>query len=69
MEAALARLLKAQGGSGSYREVLADLEQLRAVHFQTRGKTWLWRTELPGQAYDAFRAVGMRPPARVQALT
>jgi len=69
LEAALARLLKTQGSSGSYREVLADLEQMRAVHFQTRGKTWLWRTELPGQAYDAFHAVGMRPPSRIQPLT
>jgi transposase len=69
LEAALARLLRTQGSSGSYREVLADLEQMRAVHFQTRGKTWLWRTELPGQAYDAFHAVGMRPPPRIQPLT
>ena len=69
LEAAFARLLKSQGSSGSYRQVLADLEQLRAVRFETRGKTWLWRTELTGQAYDAFRAVGVRPPARVQPLT
>ncbi len=69
LEAVLARLLKAQGSPGSYRQVLDDLEQMRAVCFETRGKTWLWRTELPGQAYDAFRAVGMRPPARVQPLT
>jgi transposase len=66
LEAALIRLLKAQGSSGSYRDVLTDLEQMRAVRFETRGKTWLWRTELTGQAYDAFRAAGMRPPARVQ---
>ena len=69
LEAALARQLKAQGSSGSYREVLADLEQMRAVRFEARGKAWLWRTELPGMAYDAFRAVGLRPPPRVQPLT
>jgi transposase len=68
LEAALARQLKAQGSSGSYREVLADLEQMRAVRFEARGKAWLWRTELPGMAYDAFRAVGLRPPPRVQPL-
>jgi len=69
LEVALARQLKAQGSSGSYREVLADLEQMRAVRFEARGKAWLWRTELPGMAYDAFRAVGLRPPPRVQPLT
>jgi transposase len=69
LEAALARLLKAQGSSGSYLQVLANLEQMRAVRFETRGKTWLWRTEFTGQAFDAFRAVGVRPPARVQPLT
>lgn len=68
LEAALARLLKSQGSPGSYREVLTDLEQMRAVRFETSGKTWLWRTELTGQAYDAFRAAGMRPPARVHPL-
>jgi hypothetical protein len=69
LEAALARQLKAQGSSGSYQEVLADLEQMRAVRFEARGKAWLWRTELPAIAYDAFRAVGLRPPPRVQPLT
>jgi len=69
LETALARQLKAQGSSGSYWEVLADLEQMRAVRFEARGKAWLWRTELPGMAYDAFRAVGLRPPPRVHPLT
>lgn len=68
LEAALARLLKSRDTSDSYREVLADLEQLRAVRLETRGKTWLWRTELPGKAYGAFQAVGVRPPPRVQSL-
>jgi len=68
LETALARLLKDHGSSSSYREVLTDLEQMRAVRFETRGKTWLWRTELPNQAYEAFRATGLRPPARVQTL-
>jgi hypothetical protein len=29
----------------------------------------LLRTELPGRAYDAFQAVGLRPPPRLQSLT
>ena len=66
LEAALQRLLKAQGSSGSYQEVLADLEQVRAVRFEARGKAWLWRNKLPGMAYEAFRAACLRPPPRVQ---
>jgi hypothetical protein len=69
LETALRRLLKEQGSTASYREVLCDIEQLKAVCFESRGKKWLWRNELPDKAYDAFRAVGMRPPPRVRPLT
>ena len=69
LEAALARQLKDQGATGSYQEVLADLEQMRAVRLEAQGKAWLWRNELLGMAYDAFRAAGLRPPPRVQPLT
>ncbi len=69
LETALARHLKAQGSPSSYREVVTNLEQMRAVRFEARGKAWLWRNELPGMAYHAFRAVGLRPPPRVQPLT
>ena len=65
-EATLQRLLKNQGTKAGYREVMADLEQLMAVRFEAKGKAWLWRTELQGSAYEAFRAVGARPPSRVQ---
>jgi hypothetical protein len=68
LEAALAHRLKTQSRLSSYQEVLGDLEQMRAVRFESRGKAWLWRNELPGIAYDAFRAVGLRPPPRVEAL-
>lgn len=68
LEAALQRLLRAQGSSGSYREVLTDLEQVRAMRLEAQGKAWLWRNELPGRAHDAFRAVALRPPPRVQSL-
>ena len=69
LEAALARKLKALGTAESYQKVLADLKQVRGMRFEARGKAWLWRNELPGIAYDAFRAVGLRPPPRVQPLT
>ncbi len=69
MEAALQRLLAATGSKSSYQEVLDDLAGVLAVRFEAQGKAWLWRTELPGIANDAFRAVGLRPPPRVQSLT
>jgi hypothetical protein len=68
LEAALQRLLNKQGTTDSYREVLCDIEQFKALCFEARGKKWLWRNELPGKACDAFHAIGMRPPPRVQPL-
>jgi transposase len=69
LEAALARKLKTLGTSESYQKVLADLKQVRGMRFEARGKAWVWRNELPGIAYDAFCAVGIRPPPRIQSLT
>ena len=69
MEAALKRLLAATGSKSGYQEVLGDLAGVLAVRFEARGKAWLWRTELPGVANDAFHAVGLRPPQRVQPLS
>ena len=66
LESALQRLLKEQGSSVSHREVVGDLEEVRAVRYEALGKAWLWRTELGEHAYNAFQAVGMRPPPRVQ---
>ena len=69
MEATLRRLLAETGSQSSYHEVLDDLAGVQAVRFEARGKAWLWRTDLPGVANDAFRAVGVRPPSRVQPLS
>lgn len=69
MEASLQRRLRDMGSSSNYREVLADLEQLRAVRFEARGKAWLRRNELPGQSHEAFQAVGLRPPPRIQPIS
>ncbi len=68
MEAALQRLLQEQGLSSSYRQLLNDLEGVRAVELKANGKSWLVRTELPEKAFHAFKAVGLRPPVRVQSL-
>jgi transposase len=69
MEATLRRLLAETGSQSSYQVVLDDLAGVTASRFEARGKAWLWRTELPGVANDAFRAVGLRPPSRVQPLS
>jgi len=44
--------------------VLKDLEQVKAVRVELDGQAFLLRTELPGRAYEAFQAVGVRPPLR-----
>jgi len=69
LEATLRRLLAETGSHSSYQEVLDDLAGVQADRLEARGKTWLWRTELPGVANDAFRAAGLRPPQRIQPLT
>jgi len=68
LEATMRRLLMETGSHSSYQEVLDDLVDVRADCLEVRGKTWLWRTELLGVANDAFRAAGLRPPTRIQAL-
>jgi transposase len=69
IEATLRRLLAETGSHSSYQEVLNDLAGVQANRFEARGKVWLWRTELPGVANDAFRAAALRPPMRIQPLT
>jgi len=68
LEAALQRLLKGQGANGSYRDILNDLEGVRAVELKNGGKRWLVRTELPANAFEAFKAVGLRAPVHIQSL-
>ena len=69
LEATLHRLLAAVSSQASYQEVLEDLCGVQAVRFEARGRSWLWRTELPGVANQAFRAAGVRPPLRIQPLS
>jgi hypothetical protein len=69
MESSLARMLKEKNPQMSYRKVLQDLEQVKAVRVELDNRAFLLRTELPGRTYDAFHAVGLRPPPRLQSLT
>lgn len=66
MESMLLRLMRDQGVRSSYQAVIKDLEQVKAVKVQLKDKSYLLRTELNGRAYDAFQAVGLRPPPRIQ---
>jgi len=68
MEAALQRLLRKQESDASYHDVLSDLEGVRVVELKANSKRWLVRTELRARAFQAFKAVGLRPPAHVQPL-
>jgi transposase len=52
----------------SYRRILKDLNQVRAVEIKANRKSWLVRTELANQATLAFQAAGIRPPPMVQSL-
>ncbi len=65
LEVVMMRRLKEVGYEGSYREVMEDVERLKAVEVTVDGKRYLVRTELEGKAYEAFRAVGMRVPGKV----
>ena len=62
METALCRKLKEIGSTFSYAEILEDLTEIRAVEITVENKRFLARTETMGNAYDAFKALKIRPP-------
>jgi len=62
METALCRKLKEIGSTFSYAEILEDLKEIRAVELTVEGKRFLARTEMMGNAYDAFKSLKIRPP-------
>jgi len=50
VEVELERRLQEHGMGASFREVLSDLKRVKAVHLEVKGKHYLTRTELVGQA-------------------
>ena len=68
LESALQRRLAQQNPQMSYPQVRRDLDRLRAVAIDAGGTRYLLRTELAGNAYPAFQAVGLRPPPHLQPL-
>ena len=69
MEEALQRLLKEQATDSGYRDILSDLEEVRAVQLKANGKSWLIHNELPRAASQLFKAVGLRTHAYVQLVS
>ncbi|OPX85761.1 MAG: hypothetical protein A4E53_03379 [Pelotomaculum sp. PtaB.Bin104] len=45
--------------------LIRDLRQLKAVELSLEGERYLCRTEMPGCSYEAFKAIGLRPPNHV----
>lgn len=68
LETALCRKLKEAGSSFSYSDLVDDLKELRAVEVTLDNQRFLARTEMVGQAYEAFKALGLRPPNLVQVM-
>jgi len=69
LETLLRKRLDASGSTARYRDLLSDLRRLHAVRLDVHGTPYLARTELQGKAFDAFKAVGMRPPKQVDVVT
>jgi len=68
LETALCRKLKQAGSNCSYSDLIDDLKELRAVEVTLDNQRFLARTEMVGQAYEAFKALGLRPPNLVQVM-
>lgn len=63
---ALRKGLDAIGTKVEWVDVVRDLHGVCAVPLELGGTNYVVRTELPEHAYLAFRAVGARPPPRLQ---
>lgn len=68
LETALCRHLKEAGSSFSYLDLMDDLKELRAVEVEWEGQKYLARTEMTGHAFEAFKALKLRPPNLLQKM-
>jgi len=50
------------------KDLMADLKRLQALKVQLDGTQYLLRTEFQGEAYEAFKVLGLRPPEKFQVL-
>jgi hypothetical protein len=65
LESTLHRSLKTAQSQVEYMYLIRDLKQLKAVELTLEGEQYLCRTELPGCSYEAFQAIGLKPPNHV----
>jgi len=68
LQITLQKLLQEHNSKGSYLEVLRDLKRLHVVKLKVKEEEYIVRTELQGYANEAFKAVGLKVPSRVESL-
>jgi len=68
LEVDLEQRLEQKGIKSSWLDLMRNLSQLQAVRISLDGTEYLIRTDFEGNAYHAFKASGVRPPARVTRL-
>lgn len=68
LEVDLQARLEQKGIHCSWPELMRDLSQFQAVRMSLDGHHYLIRTDFEGNAYQAFKAAGVRPPSRVTRL-
>jgi transposase len=64
LKVALTKRLKDLSEELSYCKVMQDVAKIKAVEFKIQDKTVIMRTEVVGNAYQAFRAVNTAVPAK-----
>ena len=65
LEVDLQARLDKKGIKTSWPDLMRDLSRLQAVRMTLDGNPYLIRTDFEGNAYHAFKAVGLQPPSRV----
>jgi DDE family transposase len=68
LEVDLQRRLDERGVEVAWPDLMRDLADVRAVELTLDGQRYHLRTELPGHAFEAFAAAGVRPPSLVTPL-
>jgi len=61
----LEKKLKERADDLSSSRVLADIKKIKAVKFKVKDKEYVMRTEIQGEAYQAFTALNLAPPPRI----
>ena len=68
LEVDLSMQLDKKGIEISWPNLMRDLKRLQAVHLDLDSRLYRIRTDFEGVAYQAFKAAGVQPPARVTIL-